>query len=122
MLSLERELLELRGAGAISDREAARLISLERREIFSIHPELRLLLYTSVAMITGGVAVYLTRNLDRIGPATIVLLLFAAAAICYVSVILRMRSRRAKDEESHTLFDDYLLILGALLLSAAVGY
>ena len=122
MLSLEREVLELRGAGAISDREAARLVALERREIFSIHPELRLLLYASVAMITGGVGVYLTRNLDRIGPATIVLVLFAAAATCYGSVILRTHRRRGKDEESHTLFDDYLLILGALLLSAAVGY
>src|SRR5687768_8082322 len=111
MLSLEREVLELRGAGAISDREASRLVALERREIFSIHPELRLLLYASVAMITGGVGVYLTRNLDRIGPATIVVVLFVAAAACYGSVILRTRRRRGKDEETHTLFDDYLLIL-----------
>lgn len=121
MLSLEPEIVTVRNAGAIADPEAARLIALERRAVFSIYPELRLLLYASVAMITGGVGAYLAKNLQRIGPATIVTVLFAAAAVCYSAVIVRGRRPR-REREGRSVLDDYILVLAALLFSAAVGY
>jgi len=56
-------------------------------------------------------------NLERIGPATLVAALLAAAGACYATAI---RSRRRGTMRS--LGGDYLLLLGALLLSSAVGY
>jgi hypothetical protein len=117
MHSLEPEYLELRGAGEIDAAAASRAVALERRAIFSVFQELRFALYASVAAITSGVAILLGKNLDRIGPLTLILALAAVAAACYGTAI---RTRRRG--ETRSLGGDYLLLLGALIVSADAGY
>jgi hypothetical protein len=117
MHSLEPEYLELRGAGEIDAAAASRAVALERRAIFSVFQELRFALYASVAAITSGIAILLGKNLDRIGPLTLILALAAVAAACYGTAI---RTRR--HGEIRSVGGDYLLLLGALILSADLGY
>jgi len=119
LISLEPELTDLRERGALSTETAERLISLERREVFSIHYELRALLYLAVTLIITGVGLYLKNNLDRIGPVVLILIIAAAAAGCY-SFALAKRLRPGRWKPS--LADDYVLLLGALLVSADLGY
>jgi hypothetical protein len=106
VLSLENELRDL---GASETRIAA-----DRREIFSLYYELRVLLYAAVTMIVAGVGLYLKRNLYRIGPLALIAGIAVVAAACYAFV----QWRRSKPSLAH----DYLLLLGALLVSADVGY
>jgi Predicted membrane protein (DUF2157) len=117
MHSLEPEYLELRDAGEIDAAAASRAVALERGADFSIFQELRVALYASVAAITSGVAILLAKNLDRIGPLTVILALAVVAAACYGTA---WRTRRRG--ETRSLGGDYVLLLGALLLSADVGY
>jgi hypothetical protein len=117
MHSLEPEFLELRAAGEIDDAAASRAIALEQGAVFSVFQELRFALYASVAAITSGIAILLQKNLDRIGPVTLILALGVVAAACY-GTAWRTRSRG----ETRSLGGDYLLLLGALILSADVGY
>jgi hypothetical protein len=117
MHSLEPEYLELRGAGEIDAAAASRAVALERRAIFSVFQELRFALYASVAAITSGIAILLGKNLDRIGPLTLILALAVVAAACYGTAI---RTRR--HGETRSVGGDYLLLLGALTLSADLGY
>lgn len=118
MISFEEEIEALRARGELPDAEAATVLAIERRDVFSVHSELRLLTWAAVMMIVAGVGMVLKNNLDRIGPVVLILLVGVAAAACYVWTWMR-RQRRAGVP---SLLDDYVLLLGALILSADVGY
>ena len=117
MNSLESECDELHGAGLIGTPTAARAIALERRSVFSVAEELRVTLYASVAAISTGVGIVLKQNLDRIGPVGLSVALALIACGCYASAIRTSRRR-----EVRSIAGDYVLLLGALILSADLGY
>jgi hypothetical protein len=110
---------ELRALSPDASLDAARTqaLRLEQREIISVRRELLIALYVAVATLIAGVGLLVKANLGRIGPAALLTGIFAASALCY-SVALR--ARHARRERS--LGEDYVLLLGALLFSAAVGY
>jgi hypothetical protein len=87
----------------------------ERRDVFSIHNELRFLAWGGVMLIVSGAGVLVSKHLDAIGPLTLAVVIAAAAAACYAYAWWK-RSRAA------SLVDDYVLLLGALLLSTDVGF
>ena len=117
MHSLEAELRELSAGGALEKAAAAGAIALERRTVFSLFEELRAALYAAVALVITGVGILVKEHLDRIGPLTLILALALAAVACYVPAI-RTRSRGT----ARSTAADYLLLLGALFVSADLGY
>lgn len=117
MHTLETEYLELKAAGILDEPATARAVALDRGSIFSLHFELRFALYASVAIITTGIGLLLKNNLDRIGPVTLIVTLMLIALLCYASA---ERTRRRGEERS--MGGDYVLLLGALILSADLGY
>ena len=117
MHTLEPELRTLHAERALDNATASRAIALDRGEVFSLHAELRLLMYAGVTLVTGGVGMILARNLDRIGPLAIVLALLLAAVACGVPAV---RSRVAG--RSLSTAGEYLLLLGVLLVSADLAY
>ncbi len=117
MHSLEDEVHELSGHGDAGAAAGSVAVALESGAAFSVRPELLIVMYVAVAAVVGGVGLLVRANLDRIGPATLTAALLAAAALCYA---LALRPRLAGRERSFWL--DYVLLLGALLTSSAVGY
>ncbi len=117
MHTLEPELRTLHAEGTIDDATASRALALDRREVFSLHHELRATLYVGVLLIMAGVGIILARNLERIGPLTVVLAIALAAAACAVPA---MRAKAAG--RPLTVAGDYLLLLAALLVSADLAY
>jgi hypothetical protein len=117
MHTLEPELRTLQAEGLIDGTTAAQFLADDRRDVFSVQPELRLAMYAGVLLVVGGVGMVLARNLDRIGPLAIALGLALAAVVCAVPAL------RAKFA-GHPLnvAADYLLLLGALLASADLAY
>src|SRR5437763_8035369 len=109
MLSLEPELT------ASGDPAAARLIAIERRDVVRIYPELRLLTWAGVMLISWGVGLYISKHLDDIGPLAIAAAIGITAIACYAWSFYK-KARQA------ALVDDYVLLLAALLASADVGY
>ena len=83
----------------------------EGRRLFSVYGELRAASYIAVALVTTGVGIWIKNH--PVDPVTILVALLLAAAACY-AFALRRRER--------TIVADYVLLLGALLVSAAVGY
>jgi hypothetical protein len=112
VFSLEPEIEALRPR--LGDARANALIARERREVFSIHPELRIAGWLGATMLAAAAGVLLKNNLDRIGPLALAIGIGIAALACYAWTWLR-RSRA-------TLADDYVLLLGALLVSADVAF
>lgn len=117
MNSLETECLELKTAGIIDEARANRAVALERGAIFSVFEELRFLLYAAVAAITAGLGLLLKKHLNRIGPAALVGVLAVAAWGCYATAV---RTRLLGKQRS--IGGDYVLLLGALIASADLGY
>ncbi|HEX9163989.1 MAG TPA: DUF2157 domain-containing protein [Thermoanaerobaculia bacterium] len=116
MLSLEPEVLQIGREGLIGEDTAGLLAAQERREIVSIYPEVRTLAWLGVMLIAGGVGVIVSKNLERIGPVVIASAIGVASLACYGYCV-----RRRASAIPHSL-DDYVLLLGALLLSADLGY
>lgn len=112
MLSYEPELEQLRPL--LGDSTTNTLIARERRQVFSLHPELRILSWGGAMLLATAAGLVLKNNLDRIGPLVLALLIGIAAAGCYAFVWWR----RARASVVH----DYVLLLGALLVSADVAF
>ncbi|MEA2235683.1 MAG: hypothetical protein QOC81_407 [Thermoanaerobaculia bacterium] len=115
MLSLEPELVRLRDGGAIDAATAAPLIAAERRDVVSIYAELRLLVWAGVMIVSIGAGIFISHHLDDIGPLAIAGGIGLAAAACYAWAFWKRRAQAG-------LIDEYVLLLGALLASADIGY
>lgn len=63
-------------------------------------------------LIASGVSMYVARHMEQIGPTAIAITIGAMGAACLVWVELKSRAP----------LDDYLVLLGALLLSADLGF
>jgi hypothetical protein len=112
VISLEPELHTLRDR--LGDRAADLLIARERREVFSLYPEIRLLAGAGAMLLATAAGIILKDNYERIGPVAIALFIALVAAACYVWT-WRRRSRAS-------IADDSVLLLGALLVSADVAF
>lgn len=112
MLSYEPELEQLRPL--LGDVATDTFIARERRQVFSLHPELRILAWGGAMLLAAAAALVLKNNLDRIGPLALAVLMGLAAAACYAFVWWR-RARA-------TIVHDYVLMLGALIVSADVAF
>ena len=109
---------ELNALPAAEAGDAVRqAIVLEERRVISVRRELLVALYLAVATLVAGVGLLVKANLDRIGPAALLAGILVAAALCY---FVALRAQRASRKRS--LGEDYVLLLGALLFSAAAGY
>lgn len=112
MLSYEPELERLRPI--LGDGTTEALLARERREVFSVHPEVRVVSWSGAMLVAAAGGLVLKNNLDRIGPLALAMLIGAAALACYAFVWLRR-------ERAHVVHD-YVLLLGALLVSADVAF
>jgi hypothetical protein len=117
-----RAIPRLREQGILGDSAARLCLRVARGELVSVHAELRLLLYTGVALVVSGVGVLVQESLDRIGPVVVAVAIGIAAAVS-----LAWTARRAPPfswgptESTHVAFD-YILLLGVLLVSADLAY
>ena len=116
MIGFEREIADATERQLLPATLAPHLAGAERREPFSVYVELRLVAWAAVMLITTGVGIVVKNNLDRIGPLAIALVLGAAAA-----GFLAWAAWRKKHDRS-TAVDEYLVLLGALLVSADIAF
>lgn len=115
MISYEQELDDLVSAGALDAGQAAPLMAVEQRRIFSIWGELRTLAWLGVMLIATGTGALLYKNIDRIGPLTIAGSVGLCAIGCYVFAWWKRQGKAS-------LADESVLLLASMLLSADVGY
>ena len=88
------------------------MLSGERRDVVPIGNDLRALAWIGVMLIATGAGIVIKNHIDQVGPLSIALAIGIVAAACYVWVALK----------KHAPLDDYIVLLGALLISADVGF
>lgn len=88
------------------------MVAAVRREVVPVGAEIRALAWIGVMLIATGVGIFISRHLDQIGPLAIAIAIGTLGAACYVWVSLKSRAP----------LDDYVILLGALLISADAGF
>lgn len=108
--------------GVLTDARAGLFSRVARRGLVSMRLEIRGALYLGVLLLTGGVALFVKENRERIGPAAIGLTLFALAAGCLVWAWRNSPPFTWGDASSTHAGFDYVLLLGALLVATDLAF
>lgn len=109
-------------SGVLPSGKGALLLRVARRELVSVHAELRLLLYGGVLAVASGVGLLVQENLDRIGPVAVAAAIGLAAAACLAWVVRTAPPFSFGAVRSPHLAFDYILLLGVLLAAADLAY
>lgn len=93
-----------------------------RPPLFSVHWEIRTLLYAGVLLLTSGLGLLIYDNIDTIGHQVVLMLI---ALICAGSLLYCFKTRlpfsREKVKSPNSYFD-YVLLLGSITMVSFVGY
>lgn len=112
MLDLSYEIESLRPL--LGDARTDALLARERREVFSVEPELRLAAWGGAMLVATAAGLVLKNNLHRIGPLALAAAIAAVAAGCYAWAW--------RHRERDSVADAAILLLGALLVSGDAAF
>jgi len=108
--------------GIISDKESLSIeISLKNKP-FSLHWELRTVLYLGILLLTGGLGIIIYQNINTIGHTAIILLIGLACATCFYYCFKNRLPYSNQQVKHASPWFDYILLLGCLLFLALEGY
>lgn len=108
--------------GLIAGNQADIIRDIEDKKPFSVHWELRAVLYAGVVLLSSGLGLLIYENYDRIGHG---FLLGAIAILCLACFGFAAYYRAPWSPEqtrSRSPFGDYALLLGCLLFLSLEGY
>jgi hypothetical protein len=108
--------------GLISDASFEKIKIQSGKQLFSLHWELKTILYLGVLLLTSGVGVLVYKNIDAIGHQVILLLIGLTSAVSFLYCFRRKQAFSFEKVESPDSFLDYILLLGCLTFVTFVGY
>ena len=106
----------------ITPEDAAKIEAFESKRPFSLHWELKSLLYLGVLLLNIGLGFLVYQNIDSIGHVALITLIGAISAVCFGYAIRHRQPFSAKAVESPTPYYDYILLLGCLTFLIMEGY
>ena len=113
---------KLYAEGLISDDSLKKIKQCQLHPLFTVHWEIKTILYLGIILFTGGVGVLVYKNIDTIGHQFILLLIALVSGGCLTYCFKYKKPfSRAKVQSPNTFFD-YVLLLGAITLLIFVGY
>lgn len=116
------ELNKLFKNGHITEEQYKSIASFEDNRLFSIHWELRTILYLGILLLSSGIGILVYLNIDTIGHQAI---LAAVGLACFACLyyIHKHQLPYTHQPVSHTSpFFDYVVLLGCLLFAVFIGY
>ena len=108
--------------GILSDGSFQKIKQQPSNVLFSLHWEIRTILYLGVLLLTGGLGVLVYKNIDSIGHQAI---LFFIALVCIGSFYYCFKNKfpfSTQRVAAPNVFFDYLLLLGCLSFIIFIGY
>jgi len=110
----------LHADGLISDESFEKIK--QKQELFSVHWEIKTLLYLGVLLLTTGLGILIYENIDTIGHKVVLALIALICTGCFVycfKTALPFSSGKVKSP--NTSFD-YILLLGSISFLTFIGY
>jgi hypothetical protein len=110
----------LHADGLISDESFKKIK--QKHDLFSVHWEVKTLLYLGVSLLTSGLGLLIYENIDTIGHKFVLAVIALICTGCFVycfKAALPFSSRKVKSPNA--LFD-YVLLLGSISFLTFIGY
>ena len=118
-LSLLEKLAE---KNIISDEQTYQIKVSDSNQAFSIHWELRLLLYLGIMLLSTGLGVLIYKNIDTIGHNIIFTLFALVCLACFYYAFQHRKPFSWGEIEESTNFEDFALLGGCLAFLTLEGY
>ena len=115
-------LQNLQQKGLISPEQSTVILDYEKNKPFSLHYELRMLLYLGITLLTGGLGVLIYQNLDTIGHEFIVALIGIITLACFTFAFWKRESFTWLEVKNLHHFSDFVLLLGCASFLILEGY
>lgn len=117
-----RLLDDLLAEGLLPSAQAAAIAEDERTRPFSLHYELRALLYLGIVLFTGGVGVLVYQHIDTIGHQVIIAVIALAMSVSFTYAARKRPAFTWAEAPRTSIAADYLLLLSCLLFLILEGY
>lgn len=92
------------------------------QRLFSIHWQLKTLLYLGISLFTAGLGIYIYQNIDSIGHFTIATAIGLISAGCLLYSLRNIPAFSREKTLSPGIWQDYMLLLGCLTFLIFEGY
>ena len=115
-------LQNLQQKGLISPEQSTIILEYENNKSFSLHYELRTLLYLGITLLTGGLGVLIYQNLDTIGHGVIVALITTITLACFTFAFWKRESFTWLEVKNPHHFSDFVLLSGCASFLILEGY
>jgi len=113
---------DLHAEGLISDNTLEKIRKEHSSNLFSIHWELKMILYFGVMMLSSGFGILVYKNIDTISHQAVLAAIGVLATACYTWCYKnKLPFSPTKVESPNSLFD-YILLLGVLSFLSLLGY
>lgn len=112
----------LKEEGTISPESYEKLCEKQRNSLFSLHWELKTLLYLGVMMLSTGLGVLIYKNIDTIGHQAILALIAAICGGCFYYCFKHKKPFSKELVKVPNAMFDYLVLLACLSFLTFTGY
>lgn len=106
----------------ISEEQAAQIKTSDLTQPFSIHWELRLLLYLGIMLLSTGLGFVIYENIDTIGHNILIALVALVCFGCFYYAFNHRKPFSWKELDETTNLDDFALLGGCLAFLTLEGY
>ncbi len=113
---------KLQAQELISAASLEKVKTTEKNKLFSLHWELRTILYLGVLLLSGGLGVLVYKNIDTIGHTAILIFIAAISAGGFVYCFKNKLPFSTGKVEAPNAFFDYILLLACLSFVTFIGY
>ncbi len=119
----EQSILDrLHNDGLLTEENYQELSRQRSLRLFSVHWELKVILYLGVLLLSTGLGILIYLNIDTIGHTAIVALIGLACLACFAYAYKHRKPFTREESVSEHPFADYILLLGCLLFLTLEGY
>ncbi len=113
---------QLHEEGLLSGESLLNVEAVERERLFSLHWELKTLLYLGVTLLSGGLAVLVYKNIDTIGHQAILAFIAGVCTGCFYYCWRKSAPFSTNKVQAPNPYFDYLLLLGCLTMITFIAY
>lgn len=106
----------------ISQEQFTQIQTYRSLNIFSLHNELKLMLYLSVLLFTSGMGILIYQNIDTIGHIAILSLLLIVIVICFYFCYRNTTGFKKQEVLFLNPLYDYLVLTAVILSCTFIGY
>jgi hypothetical protein len=113
---------QLHSEGLLSDGSLQKVEAVEKARLFSLHWELKILLYLGVTLLSGGLGVIIYKNIDSIGHQVILAVIALVSFGCFYYCRRTAAAFSFGKVPAPNPFFDYVLLLGCLTMITFIAY